>query len=137
MMAMPTCPMILYLPRMPSEFLVVVEEADGAEAQGGAEHEQHVGAGEVAHEQAGDDDGEYDDDASHGRCAFFLFLSFQVEVADDFAHLHELQAADYGASDEYGHEQRQHECGAGAECEVVHQSGAGQPCVLKFLKEVV
>ena len=36
-----------------------------------------------------------------------------------------------------GIQQRQHECGAGAECEVVHQSGAGQPCVLKFLKEVV
>ena len=119
------------------EFLVVVEEADGAQPQRRQQHQQHVRVGEVGHQQAGDDDGEDDDDAAHGGCAFLLFLVLETEVAHNLAHLMLLQHVDDTAAEDDGDEHGQHECGARAHGHVFHEAASGHALAEEVMKEVV
>ncbi len=75
--------------------------------------------------------------ATHGRCACFLCLSFEVEVAYDFTHLHQLQAANDITANEYGYQHSQYECQSGAECDVCHKPPAGEVGREEFGEKVI
>ncbi len=100
---------------------VVVEETYRAEPHRCEQHEQHVDVGEVAHQQAGYKYGEDDNDTAHCRCAGLCHLAGEVEVADNLANLHFLQAVYHAAAYEDGKQERDHKGGARAESDVVHQ----------------
>ena len=90
----------------------VVGKSESSEPYGGQQHQSHVDAAEIAHEQAGHEYGDYYDDASHGGGAFFLHLSFKAEITHDLSDLHQLQAVDDAAAEYHGDKQRQHEGGS-------------------------
>ncbi len=120
-----------------AQLLVVVEKTQRAQPQGGKEHQQHVHVGEIAHQQAGQHYGHYDDDAAHGGGAGLLGLALEVEVAHNLAHLHQLQALDDAAADKYCYHHRQHKGQPRAEGHVAHQSGAGHAGLAEYVKEIV
>ena len=115
---------------MLGEFFVVVEEAERTEPQSRHEHQEHVDVRQVAHEQAGHDDGEDYDYTAHGGSAGFLGLALEVEIAHNLTHLHQLQALDNAFSHENRQEHGKDKCHARTERKVGHQTCAGHVEVL-------
>ena len=108
------------------ELAVVVEEADAAHPGGGHQHQDHVDVGQVAEQQAWDEDAEYYDEAAHGGGADLFHLPFEAEVAHHLADLHSLQAPDDAVAEDQGDEQGHGQRHAGAERHVVHEPQAGE-----------
>src|SRR5277367_3501161 len=89
------------------DFVVVVDETDRAEGDGGPDGEKHVGVAQIGPEQSGDHDGGDDQHTAHGGGSGFFLVRFGAFFADVLLHLQRAQALD----DPGAHEQRKQQGG--------------------------
>ena len=85
---------------------VVVGETDGAEGQRGADGDPDEGVGGIGPEHRGQQDGDDDKDAAHGRRARFFLVRLRPVFADVLADLEFAQLLDDVGADEHRNQQR-------------------------------
>ena len=83
---------------------VVIGKADGAEGQGGTHHQPDEGIGQVAPQQRGQQDGDTDEHATHGRGAGLFLMVLGTVLADVLADLKLAQLLNHERPDEQGDE---------------------------------
>jgi hypothetical protein len=89
-------------------FLPVVVPADAAEAHGDDQYHPDVAIAEVAPQQRGDDDGDQDQGAAHGRRPRLDQVRLRTIVPHRLADLLRRQPADHARSGDKGNDQRGH-----------------------------
>ena len=78
-----------------------------------------------------------DDNAAHGRGAFFLHLSFKTQFADGFPNLLALQPSDDAFAGNQSQKQAQDSCQRSTERDVFEHAGAGNAQFVEMFKQVV
>lgn len=109
---------------MAEDLDVVVQAADESEPERRDEHQLDVDVVELAHQQRGNQDGQQDEDAAHGRGAALLELSFEPQVANLLADLLAAQQVDDAASEDDDDEQCQDDGRRRPEGEVLEHARA-------------
>ena len=68
-------------------------------------HKTDIGFVQIGKQQSGNQNGKYDDDASHRWCSFFLLFPFQSKFANAFTHLKIPEVVDQSSSEQHGYHQ--------------------------------
>ena len=89
---------------------VVVDPANHAHPNGAYDHHNDVDGIESRQQKRWNNDAQNDDNATHGRGAFFLHLSFKTQFADGFPNLLALQPSDDAFAGNQSQKQAQDSC---------------------------
>ena len=73
---------------------VVIEEADDTESEGGRHGDPHIAVGEVSPQKGGEHRRQNDQQAPHGRCAFFCVVGLRPLGSDVLPYLKIPQLSD-------------------------------------------
>src|SRR5690606_15153535 len=104
---------------------VVINPADGAEADGDTQYYPDVEVAQVGPEQGADGDGHQDQRATHGRRAFFRQVRLRTVVAHGLADLAQLQGTDHPGAEEQRQPQGSEHTQDAAQGEVLEYAETG------------
>ncbi len=111
---------------------VVIGKTDGAEGQRGKHHQPDEGIGKVAPQQRGQEDGNTDEHAAHGRGAGLFLVALGTVLANVLADLKLAQLLNDERPDEQSDEHRG-ETGEGSAKRQIPEDAEGSEVGKKFL----
>src|SRR3984957_20149483 len=88
------------------DFVVIVDETDRAESDGGADGQQDVSVAQIGPEQSGNDDRSDNQHAAHGGRSGFFLMSFGTFFANVLFYLQRAQPLDNPGAQQQRKQQR-------------------------------